>query len=94
MAVNLIRMETKWIGVLNVVQHYAKTNMALMKNALNAVHSLNGLMKRDEMMEDKLIKDRECIHCERLWECKGKPEGIQCVAFTPRKEKEGNKYGR
>lgn len=45
-------------------------------------------------MEDKLIKDRECIHCERLWECKGKPEGIQCVAFTPRKEKEGNKYGR
>lgn len=37
--------------------------------------------------EVKLIKDRECIHCERFWECKGKPEGIQCVAFTTRKGK-------
>ena len=39
--------------------------------------------------EKKLIKDRECIHCERLFDCKGKPEGVKCVAFTQRTE--GNK---
>ena len=38
--------------------------------------------------EVKLIKDRECIHCERFWDCKGKPEGMvrPCVSFTERKE--------
>lgn len=42
--------------------------------------------------ETKLVKDRECIKCDRLFECKGKPEGIQCIAFTPRKERK--KYDR
>lgn len=47
--------------------------------------------KGDGMEEKKkLIKDRECIHCDRLFDCKGKPEGVKCVAFTQRKEKKGN----
>lgn len=44
--------------------------------------------KGDGMKKEiKIVKDRECIHCERLFDCKGKPEGIRCVAFTPRKER-------
>jgi hypothetical protein len=35
----------------------------------------------------KLIKDRECIHCDKFFECKGKPPNIKCINFTPRKDK-------
>lgn len=38
-------------------------------------------------MDKNLIKDRECIKCERFWDCKGKPRGVSCVTFTPKKEK-------
>lgn len=37
----------------------------------------------------KLIKDRECIHCDKFFECKGKPPNIKCINFTPRKDKNG-----
>lgn len=36
--------------------------------------------------ETKLVKDRECIKCEKFFDCKGKPPGIQCVAIVPRKD--------
>ena len=36
--------------------------------------------------ETKLVKDRECIKCERLFDCKGKPENTKCVSFMERKE--------
>lgn len=27
----------------------------------------------------KLVKDRDCIGCKKLFDCKGKPRGILCV---------------
>ena len=38
-------------------------------------------------MEDvKLKKDRVCIHCEKFFECKGKPEHVKdCINFKERK---------
>ena len=43
--------------------------------------------KGDEMEEEKkLIKDRECVKCEKLFDCKGKPKGIKCVCFKERKK--------
>lgn len=42
------------------------------------------------MNEDVLKKDRNCIHCERLFECKGKPiEVNQCLQFKERREEDG-----
>ena len=36
--------------------------------------------------ESKLVKDRECIKCEKFFGCNGKPTGIRCVAIVPRKD--------
>lgn len=40
--------------------------------------------------ETKLVKDRECIKCGKLFDCKGKPPGIQCVSIVPRKKNNKN----
>lgn len=32
------------------------------------------------------MKDRECIKCERFFECAGKPEGANCIYFAERKK--------
>lgn len=32
-----------------------------------------------------LVKDRDCIHCKKMFDCKGKPRGTLCV----NKEEEG-----
>ena len=41
-------------------------------------------------MADELKKDRECIHCEKFFECEGKPEGVErCINFTERKKEDG-----
>ena len=40
--------------------------------------------------EKKLKKDRECIHCERFFDCPGKPEGVkECLNLVERKNKDG-----
>lgn len=30
------------------------------------------------------MKDKECIHCERLFDCKGKPTKEPCLMFKSR----------
>lgn len=37
----------------------------------------------------ELVKDRECIHCEKFFECDGKPRGKLCVNFKERKDGNG-----
>jgi hypothetical protein len=41
--------------------------------------------------ETKLVKDRECIKCEKFFDCKGKPQKTRCILFTPRKTNEEGK---
>ena len=39
------------------------------------------------------MKDRECISCERIFDCKGKPTNEPCLCYTPRKkDKDGKVY--
>lgn len=41
----------------------------------------------------ELTKDKECIKCEKVFDCKGKPKGIACVNFEKRKDLlNGKKY--
>ena len=41
------------------------------------------------MEEKKLHKDRECIHCERFFECKGKPKEVDvCLQYKERRNGE------
>lgn len=40
-------------------------------------------------MTDVLKKDRECIHCEKFFECEGKPKEVkQCINFVERKKRQ------
>ena len=46
-------------------------------------------------MCEVLKKDRECIHCEKFFDCPGKPEKVKlCVNFVERKDEDGNKKNR
>lgn len=36
------------------------------------------------MLDEKLVKSMECIRCERLFECAGKPRNALCVNFKER----------
>lgn len=38
------------------------------------------------MSDDKPVKDKECIHCKRFFECEGKPRGKLCVNYEERKD--------
>ena len=43
-------------------------------------------------MGDKHKKDRECLHCEKFFECQGKPKEVnQCLNFKERKEQDGRR---
>lgn len=43
-------------------------------------------------MADVLKKDRECIHCEKFFDCKGKPQNVQrCIEFKERKQDNGRR---
>lgn len=36
---------------------------------------------------EKLKKDKECLHCEKFFDCKGKPEKItNCLNFEKKKD--------
>lgn len=38
----------------------------------------------------ELHKNKECIHCEKLFDCKGKPRKVDlCLHFTERKQEDG-----
>lgn len=48
-------------------------------------------MEELNRQQNNLVKDRECLHCEKFFDCNGKPRDIkQCVNFTERKKKDGN----
>jgi hypothetical protein len=35
-------------------------------------------------------KDRECLQCEKFFDCKGKPPNVKrCIEFRERKKKDG-----
>ena len=39
--------------------------------------------------QKQLKKDRHCRNCQKVIECKGKPEGVElCINFKERKRKE------
>ena len=39
--------------------------------------------------EKKPKKDKECILCEFIFECRGKPEGVKrCIGFKKRLDKQ------
>lgn len=38
----------------------------------------------------ELVKDRECLHCRRFFDCKGKPKGTRnCINYEERKKEDG-----
>ena len=39
----------------------------------------------------ELVKDRECIHCEKFFDCQGKPRGSICVNLVERKKEQWDK---
>lgn len=42
-------------------------------------------------MEKELKKNRECIQCEKFFECEGKPKDVKrCINFKERKREHGN----
>ena len=41
---------------------------------------------------EKTLKDKECIKCEKFFDCKGKPENVKhCLYFKERKDKDGRR---
>ena len=45
-------------------------------------------------LPNKLHKDTECVYCEHIFDCKGKPEiGKPCLNFQERKKEDKNKHG-
>jgi hypothetical protein len=41
---------------------------------------------------EKELKDKECIKCEKFFDCKGKPKGVkQCLNFEERKQRNGRR---
>ena len=39
------------------------------------------------MDELKLVKDKECLQCEKFFDCKGKPKEVdECLNFEERKK--------
>ena len=43
------------------------------------------------MIENKPKKDRDCVRCEYIFDCQGKPHGVKlCIRFKERKDG----YGR
>lgn len=40
----------------------------------------------------EVLKDKECIKCEKFFDCKGKPKKVkQCLNFTERKNDNGRR---
>lgn len=44
-------------------------------------------MRTTSMEEQKLKKDRNCLHCEHFFDCEGKPAQVKdCINYKERKE--------
>ncbi len=41
----------------------------------------NGSPKAEEKL---LVKDRECLHCKKFFDCNGKKRGVDCIGFVER----------
>lgn len=40
--------------------------------------------------KDTLKKGKECIHCEKFFDCPGKPKNVErCLNFKERKDEDG-----
>ena len=39
-----------------------------------------------------VMKTKECIHCEKFFECEGKEKDNPCLHFKERKEEQNNGY--
>ena len=51
--------------------------------------SVRKVLKKDD---ERITKDKECIHCEKFFECDGKPAKVKlCVNFVGRKEEDGRR---
>lgn len=47
-------------------------------------------MRTTDTKESQLKKDRECLHCEKFFDCDGKPKEVRrCLNFVERKSKDG-----
>lgn len=42
--------------------------------------------ERKEEHKEERIKDMECISCEKMFDCIGKPRGVNCNSFVQRKD--------
>jgi hypothetical protein len=41
---------------------------------------------------EKLLKDKECVKCEKFFDCKGKPKEVkQCLNYVERMKDNGGK---
>lgn len=61
-----------------------------MEGSSDATLHKGGIMMETE--EKPLKKDKECMHCESFFSCKGKPRDVeQCLLFKERKKKNGCK---
>lgn len=38
-----------------------------------------------------MMKDKECLHCKKFFECKGKEKPKPCLHFEERKKKENGR---
>ena len=58
--------------------------------ALLGISNVLRLYMRTTSMEE-LKKDRECLHCDKFFECKGKPKDVkECLQFVERKDLKGS----
>ena len=37
-------------------------------------------------MKSELVKDKGCVYCEKVLDCKGKIKGTNCLQFEERKK--------
>jgi hypothetical protein len=50
-----------------------------------------GRQKESRLEMEKLLKDKECLHCEKFFDCKGKPKDVkECLNFKERKDLKGS----
>lgn len=39
-----------------------------------------------------MVKDKECLHCEKLFDCAGKEKGKLCLQYKERKQRNDDKF--
>jgi hypothetical protein len=41
--------------------------------------------KEKQQKKAEVVKDRECVSCSKIFDCKGKPRGVRCINYDKRK---------